>query len=44
MTFGAALDRHLAAITQRDLDTYLTTVHDGVSVILPDGRGLVAAA
>lgn len=29
---------HLAAIAARDLDAYLATVHDDVSIILPNGK------
>lgn len=37
MEFTEAVERHLAAVTARDLDTYLTTVHEDVSVVLPNG-------
>jgi uncharacterized protein (TIGR02246 family) len=29
---------HLEAIARRDLDAYLTTVHDQITMIMPDGR------
>ncbi|GAA2606784.1 YybH family protein [Paractinoplanes durhamensis] len=38
MDFATAVDRHLAAVTDRDLDTYLKTVHEDVSLVLLDGR------
>jgi uncharacterized protein (TIGR02246 family) len=37
-TFGAAVERHLAAVSGRDLDGYLATVHDDVSLVSLDGR------
>jgi uncharacterized protein (TIGR02246 family) len=36
--FAAAVNRHLAAVTARDLDGYLATVHQDVALILPNGR------
>jgi|SRR4051812_5434970 uncharacterized protein (TIGR02246 family) len=36
--FAAAVQRHLAAVTERDLDSYIETVHDDVSLVLLDGR------
>jgi uncharacterized protein (TIGR02246 family) len=38
LSFSEAVDRHLAAVTARDLDAYLATVHDDVSLVLPNGR------
>jgi uncharacterized protein (TIGR02246 family) len=38
MEFAEAVDRHLATVGGRDLDGYLATVHDDVSLIMPDGR------
>jgi uncharacterized protein (TIGR02246 family) len=37
MAFAEALDRHLAAIAARDAESYLATVHDDVSLVLPNG-------
>jgi len=37
MEFDLAVDRHLTAIGARDVDAYLATVHDDVSMVLPDG-------
>lgn len=37
MEFAEAVQRHLAAVTGRDLDTYLSTVHDDVSLVLLNG-------
>ena len=39
--FAEAVDAHLAAISRRDLDGYLATVHDDVTLITPMG-GLLA--
>jgi ketosteroid isomerase-like protein len=36
--FAEAVDRHLATITERDLTAYLATVHDDVTLIMPNGR------
>jgi uncharacterized protein (TIGR02246 family) len=36
--FTEAVERHLAAVGQRDLDGFLATVHDDVSVVLANGR------
>ena len=38
MEFAEAVQRHLDAVGGRDLDGYLATVHDDVSLILPGGR------
>lgn len=38
MDFPAAVNQHLAAIGERDLDSYLVTVHPDVTLIMPDGR------
>jgi len=38
MDFDAAVAAHLAAVTGRDLDAYLATVHDEVTVVLPNGK------
>jgi uncharacterized protein (TIGR02246 family) len=38
VSFAEAVDRHLAAVTGRDLDAYLATVHDDVSLVMPNGR------
>ncbi|MGW3254414.1 YybH family protein [Streptomyces fungicidicus] len=38
MDFTTALDRHLAAIRDRDLDGYVLTVHPDATLILPNGR------
>jgi uncharacterized protein (TIGR02246 family) len=35
--FTEAVDAHLAAIARRDLDAYLGTVHDDVTLITPTG-------
>jgi uncharacterized protein (TIGR02246 family) len=40
----AAIDRHLATITRRDLDGYAATLHDDVVVVLPTGRTLTGRA
>jgi uncharacterized protein (TIGR02246 family) len=36
--FAEAVKRHLAAVTERDLNGYLDTVHEDVSLVLPNGR------
>ena len=36
--FTTAVERHLRAVTERNLDDYLATVHDDVSVVLLNGR------
>jgi uncharacterized protein (TIGR02246 family) len=36
--FPAAVEHHLATVGGRDLDGYLATVHDDVSLVLPNGR------
>ena len=38
MEFDDTVAAHLAAVAARDLDAFLATVHDGVTVVLPDGR------
>ena len=38
MEFAEAVERHLAAVRERDLDGFLATVHDDVSVVLVNGR------
>jgi uncharacterized protein (TIGR02246 family) len=38
MQFTEALHHHLTTIGRRDLDAYLATVHDDVSLIMPNGR------
>ena len=38
MEFGEAVELHLAAIAQRELDAYLATVHDDVALITPAGK------
>ncbi|MEU4236779.1 nuclear transport factor 2 family protein [Actinoplanes sp. NPDC026619] len=38
MDFNTAVDRHLAAVTGRDLDGYLATVHDDVTLVMLNGR------
>lgn len=38
MQFSEAVNQHLAAIGRRDLDGFLATVHDEVSLIMPNGR------
>ena len=38
MDLAEAVDRHLATVTGRDLPGYLATVHDDVSLVLPNGR------
>jgi uncharacterized protein (TIGR02246 family) len=38
VTFAAAVNAHLATIASRDLDGYLATVHQDVSLIMPNGR------
>ena len=38
MEFAEAVERHLEAVGKRDLDAYLATVHDDVSLIMPNGR------
>jgi uncharacterized protein (TIGR02246 family) len=35
--FAEAVDAHLAAIARRDLDGYVATVHDDVTLITPTG-------
>ncbi|GIM95395.1 YybH family protein [Paractinoplanes toevensis] len=42
--FDAAVERHLAAVGGRDLDGYLATVHDDVSLVLLGGRIVVGKA
>lgn len=36
--FARAVDDHLATVTDRDLPAYLATVHDDVSLVMPNGR------
>ncbi|MGX6607912.1 YybH family protein [Micromonosporaceae bacterium Da 78-11] len=38
MEFVAAVQEHLAAVGKRDLPGYLGTVHDDVSLIMPNGK------
>jgi uncharacterized protein (TIGR02246 family) len=38
MDFPDAVNQHLAALGKRHLDSYLSTVHPQVSLIMPDGR------
>ncbi|KUL34645.1 hypothetical protein ADL15_15720 [Actinoplanes awajinensis subsp. mycoplanecinus] len=38
MKFDAAVTAHLDAVTRRDLPAYLDTVHDDVTVVLPNGK------
>ncbi|WP_433290594.1 YybH family protein [Actinoplanes sp. CA-030573] len=38
MEFAEAVEAHLAAVSARDLDGYLKSVHDDVSLVLPNGR------
>ena len=38
MDFDKALERHLAAVASHDLDAYAGTVHDEVSLVLPNGK------
>src|SRR5262245_35474850 len=38
LDFATAVDRHLTAVTERDLDNYLATVHDEVTLVMLDGR------
>ena len=38
MDFTDAVNEQLAAIGRRDLDGYLATVHDDVTLIMPNGR------
>ncbi|MDI6100198.1 nuclear transport factor 2 family protein [Actinoplanes sp. NEAU-A12] len=38
MQFAEAVDRHLAAVTGRDLAGYQATLHPDVSLIMLDGR------
>jgi len=38
--FSEALDKHLAAVSGRDLTGFLATVHPDVSMILPNGKFL----
>ena len=38
MDFAEALDRHLDAVGRRDLDAYAGSLHDEVSLILPNGK------
>ncbi|AGZ42208.1 YybH family protein [Actinoplanes friuliensis] len=38
MDFTAAVNLHLTTIGKRDLDGYLSTVHDEVSLIMPNGK------
>ena len=44
MLFGEAVEHHLATISARDLDAFLATVHDDVSLIAPNGRMLAGKA
>ncbi|MGN9838483.1 YybH family protein [Nonomuraea sp. H19] len=37
MEFSQALDAHLKAIEARDLDTFLETLHQDATLILPNG-------
>ena len=38
MNFPDAVNAHLATIARRDVDAYLATVHEDVSLIMPNGR------
>ena len=38
MQFGEAVEHHLTTITARDLEAFLATVHDEVSLVAPHGR------
>ncbi|UQU62090.1 nuclear transport factor 2 family protein [Couchioplanes caeruleus] len=38
MQFGEAVDHHLSTIAARDLNAFLATVHDDVSLVAPNGR------
>ncbi|GAA0581951.1 hypothetical protein GCM10010172_78750 [Paractinoplanes ferrugineus] len=38
MDFAQAVDRHLAAVTERDLETYLASVHEDVTLVMLNGR------
>jgi uncharacterized protein (TIGR02246 family) len=38
LDFATAVDRHLTAVTERDLDSYLATVHDDVTLVTLNGR------
>ena len=38
MEFAEAVERHLDTVGKRDLDGFLATVHDDVSLIAPNGR------
>lgn len=40
MQFIEALNHHLDTVGRRDTDGYLATVHDDVSLIMPNGRML----
>src|SRR3954470_16784948 len=40
VTGKKAIETHLAAVTNRDLETYLTTVHPDVTVIITSGATL----
>ena len=37
MDFDAALETHLDAIRRRDLDAFAATVHEDVTLVLPNG-------
>ncbi|MEW9556451.1 SgcJ/EcaC family oxidoreductase [Nonomuraea sp. NPDC050783] len=43
MEFPPALDAHLKAIEARDLEGYLATVHQDVTLVLPNGKLLRGA-
>jgi uncharacterized protein (TIGR02246 family) len=41
------IDQHLAAVTGRDLDVYLSTIHPDITVVIPNGdrlRGAIEVA
>jgi uncharacterized protein (TIGR02246 family) len=38
VSLSEAAEAHLAAVTGRDLQAYLATVHEDVSLILPNGK------
>lgn len=38
MEFAEAVERHLDTVGKRDLDGFLATVHEDVSLIAPNGR------
>ena len=44
MQFAEAVDHHLTTIADRDIEAFLATVHDDVSLVAPDGRVIAGRA